>query len=109
MYIVMNRIPVNKDYWSDFEQRFLQRQGFVDQSPGFIRNLVLRPDDDSSEYHVVMTLWQTHKDFIDWTESDSFRQAHAQARETPKEMYAGRNVLEMFTVISDSGDLQGRD
>ena len=64
--------------------------------------LALRPDDESSDYHVVLTLWQDRQAFIDWTESESFRQAHAQARETPREMYAGRNVLEMFEVVSDS-------
>jgi heme-degrading monooxygenase HmoA len=102
MYIVMNRIPVNPEYWGDFEQRFMQRRGLVDQEPGFIRNLVLRPDEKSSDYHVIMTLWQDRQAFVDWTESDSFRQAHARARETPAEMYAGRNFLEMFEVVSDS-------
>ena len=102
MYMVMNRIPVNKDYWGDFEQRFIKRQKLVDQSPGFIRNLVLRPDDESSDYHIIMTLWQSRQAFIDWTESESFRQAHEQARETPREMYAGRNVLEMYEVVSDT-------
>jgi len=106
MYVVMNRIPVNRDYWEDFEQRFMKRQGLVDQSPGFVRNMVLRPDNENSEYHIVMTLWQSHQAFIDWTESESFRQAHAQARETPGEMYAGRNVLEMFEVVSDSDSEQ---
>jgi len=104
MYVVMNRIPVNKEFWSDFERRFMQRQGLVDQSPGFIRNMVLRPDDASSDYHIVMTFWLDRQAFIDWTESESFRQAHAQARETPHEMYNGRNILEMFELVSDSGD-----
>ncbi len=102
MYVVMNRIPVNEGYQGDFEERFKSRQGLVDQSPGFIRNLVLRPDDDSSEYHVVMTLWQDRQAFLDWTKGDAFRQAHVQARETPREMYKGKNVLEMFEVVSDS-------
>jgi heme-degrading monooxygenase HmoA len=82
----------------------MQRRGLVDQSPGFLRNLVLRPDADSSDYHVVMTLWQDHQSFVDWTESESFRQSHAQVRNSPREMYAGRNVLEMFEVVSDSGE-----
>lgn len=102
MYIVMNRIPVNKEYQDDFEERFRQRQGLVDQSPGFIRNLVLRPTDDTSDYHVVMTLWQDRQAFLDWTESKAFREAHAQSRETPREMFAGSNVLETFEVVSDS-------
>jgi len=102
MYVVMNRIPVNKEFWGEFEQRFMNRQGLVDQSPGFIRNMILRPDEDSSEFHIVMTLWKDQQSFVDWTESESFRQAHAQARETPREMYAGRNVLEMFELVGDT-------
>lgn len=102
MYVVMNRIPVKKEYQSDFEERFKSRQGLVDQSPGFIRNLVLRPDDDSSEYHIVMTFWQNRQAFTDWTRSDAFKQAHERARETPKEMYKGRNVLELYEAVSDS-------
>ena len=102
MYVVMNRIPVKKEHWDDFEQRFKQRQGLVDQEPGFVRNMILRPDDDSSEYHVVMTFWESRQAFVDWTRSESFRQAHLSARETPREMYAGRNVLEVFDVVTDT-------
>ena len=106
MYIVMNRIPVNKEFVDDFEERFKKRLGSVDSSPGFIRNFVLRPDEESSEYHVVMTLWENKTSFEAWTQSDSFREAHKSIRETPKEMYAGRNVLEMFDVVSDSENKQ---
>lgn len=102
MYVVMNRIPVNKQYHEDFAERFRQRAGLVDQSPGFIRNLVLRPDDDSSDYHIVMTMWQDKAAFVAWTESDAFKQAHAQARHAPAEMFAGKSVLESFTVVSDT-------
>ena len=104
MYIVMNRIPVIRDYQQDFEERFKRRQGLVDKSPGFIRNLVLRPDGDSSDYHIVMTMWQDRQAYLDWTESDAFHQAHVQARETPREMFNGRNILETFEVVSDSSE-----
>lgn len=102
MYVTMNRIPVNDAYIDEFEQRFRDRVAAVDNEPGFVRNLVLRPADDSSEYHIVMTLWQSRQDFEAWTHSDSFKKAHEKARETPREMYAGRNVLEMFDVVCDS-------
>lgn len=102
MYIVMNRIPVKREYQQEFEERFKRRQGLVDQSPGFIRNLVLRPSDDSSEYHIVLTMWRDRQAFLDWTESDAFRQAHAQARETPRDMFTGQSKLETFELVSDS-------
>ncbi|MFQ5488945.1 MAG: antibiotic biosynthesis monooxygenase family protein [Gammaproteobacteria bacterium] len=102
MFVVMNRIPVSKAFWEDFEENFRNRQGLVDQSPGFVRNLILRPAESSSDYHVVLTLWQSKADFEAWTHSESFARAHEKARQTPPEMYAGRNVLEMFEVVNDS-------
>ena len=104
MYVVMNRIPVNKPFVEDFEERFKKRLGSVDSSPGFVRNLVLRPDEGGGEHHIVMTLWEDKASFEAWTQSDSFREAHKSIRETPKEMYAGRNVLEKFEVVSDSSN-----
>jgi len=102
MYVVMNRMSVNKEYQNDFEERFKKRQGLVDQSPGFIRNMVLRPANDSGDHHIVLTLWQDRQAFLDWTNSEAFKQAHVQARETPKEMFIGKNSLEMFEVVSDT-------
>jgi len=102
MYVVMNRIPVNPEFREDFEERFRNRLGLVEQAPGFIRNLILRPVEESSDYHVVMTLWESQQAFEDWTHSESFAQAHEKARQTPVEMYKGRNVLELFKVVSDS-------
>lgn len=106
MFVVMNRIPVNKEFQEDFEARFRERQGLVDQSPGFVRNMVLRPSEESSEYHIVMTLWESREAFLDWTRSEAFARAHEKARETPKAMFRGNNVLEMFEVVSDSGTAQ---
>ena len=53
--IVTNRIPVNDAYKIDFEERFKERIGLVDSSPGFIRNEVHRPapmryDRDSGQW-----------------------------------------------------------
>lgn len=103
MMVVMNRIPVKPEHWDAFEKRFLDRAGLVDSSPGFIRNWVLRPAKGTSDYHVVMTLWENREAFEAWTRSDAFIQAHKRARETPREIYNGPNVFEMFEVVSDTG------
>ncbi|OSM02521.1 antibiotic biosynthesis monooxygenase family protein [Magnetofaba australis] len=104
MVVVTNRIPVHKEHWEEFEARFKDRAGLVDGCAGFIRNLVLRPEGDSTDYHVVMTFWEDEASFVAWTKSDAFVQAHKKARETPREFYKGSNVFEMFSVISDSAD-----
>ncbi len=101
MFITMNRISVNPDHSKGFEERFKNRAGFVDQSPGFIRNMVLRPENPADSY-IVMTFWKNRKAFNAWTKSDAFRQAHAKAGSSPKDMFSSPSKLELFESITDS-------
>jgi heme oxygenase (mycobilin-producing) len=106
MYITMNRIPIREDHWPDFEKRFKNRIGLVDQAHGFIRNMVLRPAEGSSDAHVVLTMWETREDFENWTKSDAFLQAHyrtSQDSEKAKETFKGPSRLELFESITDTG------
>lgn len=98
MIVVANRVPVAKGFEQDFEKRFEKRLGAVDQSPGFIRHEILRPI--MGDFYVVMTYWESKEAFEAWTQSESFRQAHANP--APKEMFAGRNVLEIHEVVQIS-------
>ncbi|HKI61975.1 MAG TPA: antibiotic biosynthesis monooxygenase [Mariprofundaceae bacterium] len=102
MFVTMNRFTIDPQYWDAFEERFKNRAGLIDKEPGFIRNAVLRPEEGYSEQHVVMTLWESRAAFEAWTKSDSFRQAHAKAGQTPKEWYTAPNKLEMFESVTDS-------
>nr|CRH05793.1 Putative antibiotic biosynthesis monooxygenase [Candidatus Magnetococcus massalia] len=99
MIVVMNRIPVKSEHHESFEERFKNRAGLVDKSPGFIRNVVLRPMKETSDYHVIMTFWESEQHFMDWTQSESFREAHKNAGSNP-EIYKGPNVFEMFEAVS---------
>jgi heme-degrading monooxygenase HmoA len=108
---VTNRIPVAEGHEIDFEDRFKNRVHLVDQSPGFIRNEVHRPrpmkfdhetgsfvaDPDREGYYEVKTWWRTLDDFVAWTHSDAFREAHS--NRPPKEMFRGPNVLEIHEVF----------
>jgi len=102
MFVTMNRIDVNEDHHEAFAERFRQRAGLVDGEPGFVRNMVLRPE-NPADPHVVMTFWESREAFVAWTESDSFRQAHAKAGQAPKEMFRGPGKLVMFEAVTDSG------
>ena len=119
MIVVTNRIPVAEGHEIDFEDRFSKRVHLVDQSPGFIRNEVHRPravrfdhetggwvDDPEAGpgYYEVKTWWRTFDDFVDWTGSESFREAHR--NRPPREMFAGKNVLEVHEVFltTDRGE-----
>jgi len=110
MFIVTNRIPVTEGNETDFEDRFRNRAGLIDQEPGFVKNLVLRPvqrrfNHKTGEmepvkeqgYYLVQTYWDTEKDFWNWTQSESFRKAHS--KRPPAEMFAGPAVLEVHEVV----------
>ncbi len=101
MFVTMNRLSVHPDHWQAFEERFRQRSRLIDQQPGFIRNMVLRPE-RSGEPHIVMTFWQDKASFEAWTRSESFRQAHARASDTAKEMFTAPGKLEMFSSVTDT-------
>ena len=75
MLVVTNRIPVAEGHEADFEERFRNRVGQIDQQPGFVSMQILRPDDDDSPY-VVLTAWQDKAAFESWVGSDDFRLAH---------------------------------
>ncbi|MBZ0168740.1 antibiotic biosynthesis monooxygenase [Candidatus Methylomirabilis lanthanidiphila] len=95
MIVAANRVPITKGYEQEFEKRFERRLGAVDKTPGFIRNEVLRPI--VGDHYVVLTYWESREAFEAWTQSESFRLAHANP--APKEMFAGRSQLEMHEVI----------
>lgn len=105
MIVVSNRIQVAPGQEEAFEKRFAGRAGLVETRPGFIRLEILRPKTvpmhgqvlGGSDYYVVLTYWESEQAFLAWTESDDFRQAHA--NRPPKEMFAGPNVFEMHEVI----------
>lgn len=109
MFIVTNRIPVAEGFEEDFEDRFRKRAHLIDQSPGFVKNLILRPvsrrldhatgdwkETEEQGYYLVQTYWESEQAFWDWTKSDSFRAAHS--NRPPAEMFAGPNVLEIHEV-----------
>lgn len=97
MITVANRIEVAPKDAEAFERAFRERAGLVDETPGFIRNQVLRPTREGDPY-VVLTAWRSYDAFLAWTRSESFKRAHAHAGQTP----TGASKLEVHQVIQDS-------
>ena len=115
MFVVTNRIPVAAGQEAAFEERFRNRAHLVDQSPGFVRNVVMRPVQRrlnhqtgvweqvaEQGFYLVETYWESEQAFWDWTRSDSFRAAHS--NRPPAHMFAGPNVLEIHEVVLDTAD-----
>jgi heme-degrading monooxygenase HmoA len=111
MIVVTNRIPVAEGHEAEFEDRFKKRVHLVDEAPGFVRNEVHRPkpmkldhatgawspDPETQGFYEVKTWWKTMDDFIAWTKSPAFAEAHR--NRAPKEMFAGPNKLEIHEVF----------
>lgn len=119
MFVVTNRIPVNAAYEVSFEGRFAERAGSLEQQPGFVDFKLLRPiskirnpQTDEIEtlqeqgFYLVQTVWQSEQDFWNWTQSDAFRQAHAD--KPPVEMFAGQSQMEMHEIIISDGQFKYR-
>lgn len=101
MFVTMNRIFINPGYTDQFEQRFRERAHEVDKMEGFVRNLVLRPKSEEHPY-VVMTFWETEKDFKNWVNSEAFTKGHAKSGTLPKEAFSTDSHLETFDVFLDT-------
>jgi len=103
MIVVCNRIAVAKGHEQEFEKLFLEQgeskaRQPLSSFPGFLRNDVLRPT--KGEPYVVLSYWESQKDFEVWTQSESFREAHG-GRSRP-EIFAGRPSLEIHEVIKST-------
>ena len=79
MYAVTNRIKVEKGHGGEMEEVFGKRGG-VEKEPGFKSFELWRMDaDEDHEEYLVVTRWESKEDFKNWTQSDSFKEAHSGA------------------------------
>ena len=99
MIVVENRIPVKNEYREKFEKLFKERESHLNETPGFVRNEVLRPI--KGDEYVVMTHWESMEHFQNWMNSDAFRKAHS-GDNLPKEAFAGENVIAIHEVFLSS-------
>jgi len=97
MFVVTNRVAVEKDWSEKFEERFRQRAGQVDKQAGFLRMEIMRPADEASPY-LVMTVWKDEQAFRNWVGSEDFKLAHQNP--LPKEAFkASGGGMEQHTII----------
>ena len=99
MYIAMNRFKIALGSEATFENLWRQRESYLDQTPGFREFHLLRGSiyEDHTLY-ASHSVWDSASAFEAWTESESFRKAHAQAR-APKGTYLGHPEFEGFEAI----------
>jgi len=103
MYIAMNRFRIKKGSEAAFEEGWATRQSRLAQVPGFIEFHLLRrdrPDEEDITLYASHAVWQSKEDFINWTQSENFREAHKGAGER-RALFDGPPQLEAFEVVLD--------
>lgn len=92
--VVANRFRVAEGREDEFVDRFRESSGTVASRPGFLKFELLAPVD--ADVHVAMTYWESEEDFRAWTESEEFREAHADG--PPEGMFEAHPNLEVHEV-----------
>lgn len=101
MFIAMNRFKVVAGSEGEFEAVWKNRDTSLSEMPGFIEFQLLRgPHNEEEGYilYVSHTIWRTREDFVTWTKSENFRNAHRNAGQN-RGLYKGPPVFEGFTMV----------
>lgn len=101
MYIAMNRFRVKNGSEEAFENVWKNRDSSLAEMPGFVEFHLLRgPRNDEEGYTLFAshTVWRSQDDFVAWTKSENFRNAHKNAGEN-KPLYLGHPQFEGFSVV----------
>ena len=99
MYIAMNRFKIVPGREEDFEQIWKQRETYLDEVPGFMKfHLVRGSREETYTLYASHSTWKSEDDFLKWTKSQAFRDAHRGAGER-KDMYLGHPIFEGFEVL----------
>ena len=101
MFIAMNRFRVIRGSETDFETVWTSRDTHLHDVPGFIAFHLLRgPEREDHTLFASHTLWANRAVFEDWTRSEAFRRAHANAGGN-KPLYLGHPEFEGFDVVQE--------
>ncbi|WP_210395804.1 antibiotic biosynthesis monooxygenase family protein [Motiliproteus sediminis] len=103
MYIAMNRFRICRGREAEFERIWQERDTYLSEVPGFKSFQLLKgPEAADHTLYASHSVWESYQAFMDWTRSDEFRMAHAQAG-TSKELYLGPPQFEGFEAVMDQG------
>jgi heme-degrading monooxygenase HmoA len=101
VYIAMNRFKVACGSEATFEDVWKNRESTLAGVPGFKEFRLLRGKTFPEEGYTLFashSVWQSEEDFLNWTRSENFRQAHKSAADH-KGMYLGPPMFEGFTDV----------
>ncbi|HEY8330170.1 antibiotic biosynthesis monooxygenase [Pseudomonas sp. MAP12] len=100
MFLAMNRFKIVRGHEETFIDHWRQRESYLDEVPGFLRfHLLKGPQTEEYTLFSSYSEWESAQSFEDWTHSESFRKAHANAGKSPREIYLGPPQLELFDSV----------
>jgi len=100
MYIAMNRFRIAPGSEDEFIEIWKNRDTFLDTVPGFKEfNLLQGPQFDDHTLFASHSIWESKSDFENWTRSEAFRKAHANAGGPKKNIYLGPPQFEGFESV----------
>ena len=99
MFIAMNRFRIAPGKEEEFIAIWKQRDTFLQEVPGFKEfHLLQGATSDECTLFASHSVWESEAAFNDWTRSEAFRKAHANAGSS-KGIYLGPPQLELFTAV----------
>ncbi|MDO6681729.1 MULTISPECIES: antibiotic biosynthesis monooxygenase [unclassified Oceanobacter] len=100
MYIAMNRFRIKPGCEQDFIDIWKNRDTFLDTVPGFVSfHLLQGKTSEEQTLFASHSVWESRQAFEDWTQSEAFRKAHANAGGARKDIYMGPPQLECFEAV----------
>ncbi len=100
MFIAMNRFRITKGKENDFISIWKNRDSQLSTVPGFKSfNLLQGATEESSTIFISHSTWASCEDFENWTKSEAFRQAHANAGTSTKDIYLGPPQFEGYEIV----------
>lgn len=102
MFIAMNRFKVKNGSEEEFEAIWKGRDSRLPEMKGFRDFHLLRGPANEEEGYTLFashTVWETKDDFIEWTRSQNFRDAHKNAGAGRAVTYLGHPRFEGFSVV----------
>ena len=95
----MNRFRIAPGREQEFIEIWKNRDTQLAEVPGFKEfHLLQGPSDDEATLFASHSVWVSEQAFIDWTRSEAFRKAHANAGAS-KGLYLGPPQFEGFSVV----------
>ena len=99
MFIAMNRFKIARGREQDFIALWQTRESYLDGVPGFLDFHLLQSESfDDHTLFASHSKWESRKAFEEWTRSEAFRKAHANAGGA-RDIYLGHPHLELFESV----------